>query len=766
MFTAIKNLKLSLKFILAFFLVGIIPLTAMGTLALHLSSAALRNLAFNQLTSLRDVKKNQLVQYFDTLKNQAITFTEGRMIVDAMQEFNMAYNRFSIENGLSPADIAGLRQQLTTYYQDDFSSTYQKGNNGLPPDVRPIIGGLDPVTVALQYHYIKANPSPLGEKDRLDRAQDKSLYSELHQAYHPVIRNYLKKFGYYDIFLVDSATGAIVYSVFKELDFATSLKNGPYAQTNLGEAFRKANAAGNGDAVVITDFKPYFPSYEAPAGFIASPIIHGGKKIGIGIFQFPIDTVTAIMNERSGMGRTGETYLVGSDNLMRSDSYLDPEHHSVIASFRNPEKGKVDTEASREAIQGKTDEQIILDYNGNPVLSAYTPVEIGDTRWALISEIDEAEAFAPVRSLKASMGILALIGTAGIVLVALLITRSITGPIRKGVDFALAMSDGDLTRTLDIDQKDEIGTLTAALNAMAGNLKKMFQDIARGVETLSSSSNELSAISQQMATGAEQTSGKSNQVAAAAEEMSTNMNSVAAASEQTSTNVQMVAAASEQMSATINEIAGNTEKGRTITGSAVSRAKNISNRVADLGRAAIDIGKVTETINEISEQTNLLALNATIEAARAGEAGKGFAVVANEIKELAKQTAAATQDIRLKIEGIQGSTEGTVSEINQIETVIADINQIVATIATAVEEQSTSTREIAGSVNQAAQGIQDVNESVAQSSTVSGGIAKDLIAVNQAAAEMAEGSLQVNQSAGELSDLAEQLKVMVAQFRI
>jgi methyl-accepting chemotaxis protein len=351
-------------------------------------------------------------------------------------------------------------------------------------------------------------------------------------------------------------------------------------------------------------------------------------------------------------------------------------------------------------------------------------------------------------------------------LAALFITRGIVRPIAKGVDFAKAMSDGDLTQTLDIRQKDEVGILSAALNTMAGNLRKMFRDVRTGVETLSSSSTELSAISQQMASGAEQSSGKSNQVAAAAEEMSANMNSVAAASEQASTNVQMVAAASEQMNATINEIAGNTEKGRLITGEAVVQAKTVSDRVAELGKAANQVGQVTEVINDISEQTNLLALNATIEAARAGEAGKGFAVVANEIKELAKQTAEATQDIRLKIEGIQVSTEGTVTEINQIEKVISDVDEIVATIATAVEEQSTSTKEIAGSVGQAAQGIQDVNENVAQCSKVSADIAKDVEEVNQASNEMSDGSVQVSSSANELSKLSESLKQMVERFKI
>ena len=379
---------------------------------------------------------------------------------------------------------------------------------------------------------------------------------------------------------------------------------------------------------------------------------------------------------------------------------------------------------------------------------------------------DQKHLTDSIKSAESITSVLAVVALAIGILAAVFIARGISRPIAEGVDFAKALSDGDLTRTLQVDRHDEIGTLGTAMNTMAINLRKMFKDISQGVETLSSSSTELSAISQQMAAGAEQTSGKSNQVAAASEEMSANMNSVAAATEEASTNVQMVAAASEQMSATIKGIASSTDQGRAITGEAVTQAKSVSNRVAELGTAAIDVGKVTETINEISEQTNLLALNATIEAARAGEAGKGFAVVANEIKELAKQTAAATQDIRQKIEGIQDSTNSTVDEISQIEVVIGKINDIVATIATAVEEQAASTTEIATNVNQAAQGIQEVNENIAQSTTVTTDIAKDILEVNQASGEIANGSAQVNTAAVELSQLSESLKGMVERFKV
>lgn len=358
---------------------------------------------------------------------------------------------------------------------------------------------------------------------------------------------------------------------------------------------------------------------------------------------------------------------------------------------------------------------------------------------------------------------------AGVVLAQVLgivLTMGITSPLQKGVDLSQAMADGDMTKTMDVDQKDEIGILAKALNLMAGSLRAMITDIGKGVSSVDNSSTQLAAISNQMSSGAEETSNRANQVAAASEQMSANQNSVAAAMEQASVNVSMVATAAEEMNATITEISENSTKAKQITTTAVDQSQKASERVDELGRAADEINKVTEAITEISEQTNLLALNATIEAARAGEAGKGFAVVANEIKDLAKQTAEATFDIKNKIAGIQQATGITVKEINEIASVIADVDQIVTTIATAVEEQTATTREIAENVNQASSGISEVNENVSQSSAVAEDIAADIAAVSKSAAEMTNASSQVNQSAAELSKVADQLKEMIAKFHV
>ena len=352
------------------------------------------------------------------------------------------------------------------------------------------------------------------------------------------------------------------------------------------------------------------------------------------------------------------------------------------------------------------------------------------------------------------------------ILMAFFIIRSITGPVAKAAALAETMAKGDFTSTLDITQKDEIGLMARSLNTMVNQLATMIKEIVGGVNSLTASSNDLAAVSKQLSSAAKNTADKSGSVAAATEEMSTNFQSVSAAMEQSTSNVNMIASSTEEMTATVNEIAESAEKARVITDSAVKQSEATSVKMAALGESAKRIGRVTETITEISEQTNLLALNATIEAARAGEAGKGFAVVANEIKELARQTAEATVDIKNQINDMQTTTSATVEDIAKISEVIADINTVINAIATAVEEQSAATGEIAGNIAQASMGIAEVNENVAQSTVVVADITRDVTDISRQSTEVGEGSGLVQSSAQNLSELAAQLNTLVSAFKV
>jgi methyl-accepting chemotaxis protein len=385
--------------------------------------------------------------------------------------------------------------------------------------------------------------------------------------------------------------------------------------------------------------------------------------------------------------------------------------------------------------------------------------------FVIISSLKEANEAVTTAALSVgglTFAILVILGALGWMLV----RASLLKPLQSTGEFLKRMATGDMSGVLKVGSGDELGQMQTHLNNMASSLRGTVTEIAERAKVLMGSSVELEHMSDGLLKNAEELSQKSNTVATASEEMNANMNSVAAAMEQASVNVGTVAAAAEEMSSTISEIAGTTDKTRQVTMRAVDKATSASERVDKLGVAAREIGKVTEAINAISSQTNLLALNATIEAARAGDAGKGFAVVANEIKELANQTATATDEIRQRIEGIQSSTSATVEEIAQVMAVIAEVRDFVSTIAAAVEQQSAATREIAENVGQASLGIQEVNENVSQASMVTGEIAKDIVQVSDASGQISGNSTELKQSSENLSLLAGALEQMVKKFKL
>jgi len=332
----------------------------------------------------------------------------------------------------------------------------------------------------------------------------------------------------------------------------------------------------------------------------------------------------------------------------------------------------------------------------------------------------------------------AVLGIALSLILSLGVTRSIAVPLAQTILFAKAIANGDLSQKLNMSRRDEVGELAASLDSMAAGLRDQQHKIADTAQTLASAARELTAVSQQMAANAEETATQATVASAAAE--------------QVSSNVSTVATSTEEMGASIKEIAKSANDAAKVATSAVRVAEKTNAMVAKLGESSAEIGNVIKVITSIAQQTNLLALNATIEAARAGEAGKGFAVVANEVKELAKQTAKATEDISRKIEAIQGDTKGAVDAIAQIGKIINQINDFQNTIASAVEEQTATTHEISRNVSEAAKGSSE--------------IASNITGVAQAARSTTEGASNTKISADELSRLALDLQKLVSQFKL
>ena len=568
------------------------------------------------------------------------------------------------------------------------------------------------------------------------------------------------------------------------------------AETYLAEVYKKIGenyvfffvTDSSGQVIADSDYgkyrrenmnladRDYFQAAKSGQSIIGDPVIAKASGLPIVVVAVPLQDnsgsfagvlgvtvkLTALSEDitQVKMGETGYPFMLAKDGLFIAHpvkDYIFKLNVSKLDGMEEIARRSLAQEAGVEKYR----------FKGTDKIAGFAPVPA--TGWSLVVTQNESEFLASVVSIRnmvlAAGGIFLVLTVLAVLWFVKGIMALLGHDPSEIANVANQIAAGDLTYQFPTTGKPLTGVY-ASMQQMTTNLKNMFNDISQGIQTLTSSSTELSAVSQQMTSGAERSSQKANNVASAAEEMATAMNSVAAATEQTSANLQMIVAAAEEMSATINEIASNTAKGSQTTTQAVEKAEHISQRVDALGKAAAEISKVTEAIADISEQTNLLALNATIEAARAGEAGKGFAVVAGEIKELAKQTARATDEIGLKIGEVQTSTTESVEAIKAIVEIIADINSIVSSVATAIEEQSATTQEISNNVSQAATGVQEVNENVNQTSTVAAEVTADVHQVSQSADEITAGSMQINESALELSKLSESLNEMVSRFKL
>ena len=463
---------------------GLVPMGVVGFISVNTASKNIEALSLSQLESIRSIKSGAIERYFQQIRNQASTMASNPAIVTAMGDFDNSFNQLAGQT----VGIQSMRASVRDYYENQYAALYRDENSGNDPGVAQILSSLDDATVAMQYHYISNNRNPLGSKHLLDTADAFAApdsYDAAHAQHHPYIREFLETFGYYDIFLVDLDRGNIVYSVYKELDYATSLSDGPYADTNFAQAYRQATTLAEGETTLV-DFSRYKPSYEAGASFMASPIFENGRRIGVLVFQMPLETINAIMMDRAGMGESGESYLVGEDLLMRSDSYLDPEFHSVASSFRNPEQGKVDTEAVQSALAGRFNAGIITDYNNNLVLSAYAPIDLGEFNWAVLAEIDVAEAFATIDSLQTTAFILAAVSALLLGVIAFFISKVIAKPILTLADsIQRVQQTGDFSIELDNDYKDEIGATSQAFGKFLHNLSSSFSQVNNVLQEIS-----------------------------------------------------------------------------------------------------------------------------------------------------------------------------------------------------------------------------------------------------------------------------------------
>ncbi len=754
-----------------------------GGISLTSGKDALEEGAKNALIAQRDIKKGEIETYFKTLENSVHTLAVTPTVIDAMKELPPAMANVRMRGD----NLADMREKLAQYYTGDFAREYEKRNSGKRADMSTLLKALTDEQVVLQYRYIFANPSPLGEKFKLDDAGDGSEFSRIHARVHPFMRSTLTRFGYYDTFLID-LEGTIVYTTFKELDFTTSLDNTgsttgpstPSARTGLGDVFRRARRATKPDFTALSDFAPYFLSYEDQASFLAVPIFDKTKIVGVLAVQVPIDQINAVMTYNKkwkdvGLGASGETYLVGPDFKARSlsrfmieekDNYLKAIGAAGVSAdllklinVKDSNIGlqPVDTPGAREAITGQAGYKIFPDYRNIPVLSAYAPVNILGLRWAILSEIDEDEAFLSVAKLRNQIGVWAVGVALALLLVGFLIgfslIRSVTRPLGQLQATVGRVSSGDYDARALITGSDELGQLGSALNDLLDERLARLAQIEKENEQLNNSivdllqavaklarrdltiqvtvtedvtgpmADALNLMTKETAKVLRDVTNISLQVATASDKVKTKSDAVIAVANEERTKVEQTSVDLAKAAAEMNHIAELAETCRiaadnainttqkaletvTSTVSGINSTRDIiretEKRIKRLGERSQEISGVVSIINSIAERTSILALNASMHAASAGEAGRGFAVVAEEVQRLAENARTATAQITTLVSNIQVETAETVNTMNSAITQVVEGSKLAERAGEEMQQTRQTTAVLVASVQEIA----------------------------------------------------------------
>lgn len=773
-------MKLRGKLIVGATVLVVIAIAAAGTgngwLAASEGTAVLRQAALDNLAAVRDGRVVQLQSYFASLREDLARFAGSEQVALAAKYFPQGMATYTADP--EAVRIAAWRQELGAFYDARMAAAHLANTGEALPSQR-LAGRLSDAAVAVQHFFIAQNPKGFDARDELVQSNDGTWYAGIHADYHPLMKAFRDRLGMADLMLVNPETGVVDYSVAKSIELATSLKDGPFAGSGAGAAWRAALDLEPGE-IAVADFTPYAPALGAPRLFLATPVVRGEERTGIlvaSVAPAAIDTVLSGGGDwpRLGLGDTGEAYLIGADGVLRSTPRgmaAEPETFLAALEARDVRLERlariaalgttvgllpIDTMAVQQAVAGKSGTLQTTGYLGEPVLAAYTPVALAGLDWQLVTRITAEEALAPVRGLQGkilvSTIIVSLLLSALAACAAIWFARRLAQPIAElAAGVAASAADGDLTRRFTVRGNDEIAATAGAVNELFERFGRVIGDLADSTRELGDASSEMNTTMERSHEGLQHQRANTDQVASAVNEMTA--------------TVEEVARNASGASESARNADGLARSGREAVESLVASIETLSSSVEQsaeaiesLGRDSGEIGSVIEVIRGVAEQTNLLALNAAIEAARAGEQGRGFAVVADEVRSLAQQTGTATEDIRSRIERLQSSAGGAVTAMRSQRDIAHECvgqaqnaGERLAHITDAVTDIADRNTQIAGAAEEQNSVAEEINRNV--------------LSIAQAAEAAAQDSGSVLATCERLEALAQRLREAALQFRV
>ncbi len=830
-----KKLRMNIrnKLIVAVSSLGVFAVVLISTVSYQISSSSLERQAFDQLSSVRSALQENIESYFEQARRDLANQAESLTVRSALTELSQARRTLvrEIEGAGQEVDEKLLREVLSAnreYYEDVLIQNLSRVRDGEVESVESFLHP-DPETNILQYVYTVKNPSPVGSKEekndiadivgnsnldsRFRSALGQTTFLKAHSNYHPIIKQLVSRFGYYDVFICD-AEGYVVYSVFKELDFNGNLRSGPQKDTGIGQAFALGWASerdGSVDGhVKMTDFAPYPISYDAPATFLGCPIFGAdGKKEGVMIYQLPVDRINDVMTmsgrqEQVGLGESGESYLVGEDFVQRTNSrFLDSLEnvsqrrktlssdgqqlsHTSIGVLEIQTRGVERIFSSDPAVRSGVD--VYPDYRGVNVLGSYGPLSIPGLNWGILTEIDAAEAFAPANRQATTSILVGAIALLVFISAAFLGARQFSKPVVNLVSVAEQVAGGDDDARASVSTNDEIGDLAVAFNSMVESRvdaqtkivrenRRLQEDIQNLLMVVSDASdgdltvraavtegalgNVADAINLMLENVGDLIKGvrdAANRVASASTEIQVASEQLANGADRQSEEVINTTAAVQEMSSNIESVAENAEVAAT--------AGDKTRSASEDGNDAVS--KVIAGMDRIRE--NVLAGAKKIK--RLGDRSMEISTIVNTIEEISAQTDmlalnAAIEAARagehgrgfsVVAEEVRKLAERTGGATHEIEKLIAGIQAETNEAVTSMEEQTSQVEDEGRVVLRAGQSLDDIQVATRQSSEL-------IKEISLSAKQQVRGANGVVKAMEVVADIAKQAQSGAMQTR-
>jgi methyl-accepting chemotaxis protein len=659
---------------------------ALGYAAINMSTRTLVEQSNASFASTLATRAHSLEQYLRTMRGHVTTLANEPSTLAALKAFDAGVSTASADATAAGRDTDAALAHIVEHHDRELAGRFRDG--GLTWTGGAAIAPTDINARVLQDCYIVSNPNPVGSKHKLDALNIDTAFDRAHAQHHPRLRGVLETFGYYDVFLINRE-GLIVYTVFKETDFISSVVQGCYAESNLSKLVR-ATLARKGDAALAAgaeacDFAAYTASYGAAAGFVAAPIVEAGEVVGAIAVQIPIDQLDARCCMSDGLGESGEVVLVGNDGKNRSNLRLSKTATAGSASAF--------ATIAQQGIAGETG-FTTLSTEGRAQMTVFQPFDYLGQPWAMVGVIDEAEVLAPIHTLAFWIACVACGAVAFVALMAIPMARSISHRAKACLSALETLGAGELAPQLVLHGNDEFAAVSVQVNALAAQLNTSITGVRAGAQRLDNEVNSLASSSEAL-------SSVSNEQAASIEEMSASITELR-----------------QQTELTSHESAGALKTSSAGAADAITAQRavgGLEGAMDDIDKAAREIGQIVRVIDAIAFQTNLLALNAAVEAARAGEAGRGFAVVAQEVRALATRSGEAARKTTDLVNSASDRVSKGVGFSKEVRSALELIITSAGNVGRSIESIARAQSEQLSGITQLDQGITEISRATQES---------------------------------------------------